>query len=223
MTASVLPQSERVRELLGLIEQDRAAMLKLGMSVFGTAGSAIFPLDLVASGAVKRNISVARAFSMMVESWNLVCARALLRIHIDTALRFSAAWLVDKPHEFATAVAKGERIDKLKAKDGQRLTDAYLVQIRSNEHPWLPDVYKNLSGYVHFSGSHIYDSVATVDMDEATFSLEVSDTDTKFPESSWIEVMECFREATAMLAKFLHRYAVTKRITPEELRKAREK
>src|SRR6266702_2099317 len=131
-------------------------MLKLGMSVFGSAGAPMFPFDLLSFGAVKRNIGTARAFQMMIESWNMVCARSLLRIHIDTSLRFSAAWLVDEPHEFAMRVLKGERIDKMKDKDGRRLTDAHLVSVHAAEHPWLLDVYKSLSGYVHFSGSHIY-------------------------------------------------------------------
>ncbi|HVS27396.1 MAG TPA: hypothetical protein VHE58_08905 [Burkholderiales bacterium] len=196
-------------------------MLKLGVGVFGTAGAPMFPLDLMAFGAVKRNISTARAFHMMIESWNMVCARSLLRIHIDTSLRFSAAWLVEKPHEFATHVLKGERIDKMKDKDGKRLSDAHLVEVRSPEYPWLPAVYKNLSGYVHFSGSHIYDSVANVGDEDNTISFEVSDTDLKFPEFSWVEILECFREATAILAKFLHGYVLTKQLSPAELEAAR--
>lgn len=196
-------------------------MLKLGIAVVGSAGSPMFPLDLMAFGSVKRSISTASAFRMMIESWNMVCARSLLRIHIDTALRFSAAWLVEKPHEFATCVLKGERIDKMKDKAGRRLSDAHLVEVHAPEYPWLPAVYKSLSGYVHFSGSHIYDSVATVADQDHTISFEIGDADLKFPESSWIEVLDCFREATGMLAEYLHGYALTKRLSPAELEEAK--
>ena len=181
----------------------------------------MFPFDLLSFGAVKRNIGTARAFQMMIESWNMVCARSLLRIHIDTSLRFSAAWLVDEPHEFAMRVLKGERIDKMKDKDGRRLTDAHLVSVHTAEHPWLPDVYKSLSGYVHFSGSHIYDSVASVGDQDRTVSLEVSDVDLKFPEFSWIEVLDCFRETTSILARYLRGYAETKKLSPAELEEAK--
>jgi len=198
-------------------------MLKLGTGVFGTAGAPMFPLDLMAFGAVKRNISTSSGFHMMIESWNMGCARSLLRIHIDTSLRFSAAWLVDKPHEFATQVLdpKGKRIDQMKDKDGERLSDARLVEVRAPEYPWLPAVYKNLSGYIHFSRGHIHDSVASIGTADNTISFEVSETDLKFPELSWVEILECFREATAMLAKFLHGYAITKQLSPSELEAAK--
>ena len=214
--------TDRVISLLAQVSDDRDAMLKIGTDVFGTAGAPMFPLDLMAFGAVKRNISTASGINMMVESWNMGCARSLLRIHIDTSLRFSAAWLVDKPHEFATQVLKGERIDKMKDKDGKSLFDARLVEVRAPEYPWLPAVYMNLSGYVHFSGAHIYDSVASIGTDDNTISFEVSGTDLKFPESSWVEILECCREATAMLAKFLHGYAITKQLSPTELEAAKK-
>ena len=92
-----------------------------------------------------------------------------------------------------------------------------LVNLRSAEYPWLPAVYKNLSGYVHFSGSHIYDSVANLGEEEKTITFEASATDLNFPESSWVEILEYFREATAMLGKFLHGYWLTKQLSASEL------
>lgn len=92
----------------------------------------------------------------------------------------------------------------MKDRDGKRLSDAFLVKVCSTEYPWLPAVYENLSGYIHFSGPHIFDSVVNVGNKDNAVSFEVSDTDLKFPKFSWVEIFECFREATEMLAKFLH-------------------
>ena len=222
MTSPLHRHTDSVSSLLTQINVERESMLKLGIGVFGNKGAPMFPLDFMAFGAIKRNISTASAFCQTVESWNMVCARSLLRIHIDTSLRFSAAWLVEKPHEFATNILKGERIDKMKDKHGKQLSDAHLVNEHSSDYPWLPTVYKNLSGYVHFSGSHIYDSVADVDDGDNTISFEISEKDLKFPESSWIEILECFREANAMLAKFLHGYIITKQLSQEELETLRD-
>ena len=91
----------------------------------------------------------------------------------------------------------------------------------ASEYPWLPAVYKNLSGYVHLSGSHIYDSIQRVDINDRTISLEVADMDLKFPEFSWVEVLDCFREATSIFARYLHGYAATKKLSPAELEEAR--
>jgi hypothetical protein len=208
--------TDKIKLRLACLEVDSDAMLELWKAIIGPAGSPMFPLDLLASAAVKRNISAASALKLLINSWNMACARSLLRTHIDTALRFSAAWLVDEPHTLATLVMEGARLDKMKDRSGERLTDARLVQTRQNEYPWLPAVYKNLSGYVHFSDAHLMDAVQSV-ADNGEIEILVSDRDLKFPESSWIEVIDCFRHATAMLAKLLQGYAAAKRLSSEQL------
>lgn len=202
--------------LLSAVDQDCQALLKQGLSLMGKSGDPFLPMDLLALGALKRSISTAAAMVMMVEARNMVCARTLLRTHIDTSLRFSAAWLVEKPDELATEVLRGERIDRKKGRDGKKLTDAHLVATHTSEHPWLPAVYSNLSGYVHFSGSHIIDSVSTL-KDEGRIRFAVTAEDPDLPETSWMEVLECFREATAILTKYLHGYRMTKSMSPEQL------
>jgi hypothetical protein len=212
-------------DTLALIEAlaaDRDAMTKLGMAVLGSDGTPFFPLDFMAIAAVKRNVSISKALAMMVEAWNMVGARALLRIHIDTSLRFSAAWLVQDPHDFASKVVAGQRIDTMQDRDGKKLRDAHLVAVRSEDYPWLERVYGNLSGYVHFSGAHIYDTVTDLDDDTLTIQFLVSESDLKFPEFSWNEVLECSREANGMLAHFLRGYGATKRMSPDALAAARK-
>lgn len=221
MSSTPPSQSPRVIELLAALERDRKAMLKLGVAMTGGRDAPMFPLDFMTFGAVKRNLSLTAAMRSMVESWNMVCSRALLRLHIDTSLRYSAAWMVAKPHEFAAQVLGGERIDRMKDREGKRLTDAHLVAVRSADYPWLPAVYERLSGYVHFSGSHIFDSIGSLNDESRTVQFEITDTDLKFPEASWVEVLECFRDATEMLAKYLHGYTATKQMSPTELEAAR--
>lgn len=216
MTETVLHPAE-VRERIDLLRCDREPMLQIGKELFGEPGSSFFPLDLLAYGALKRNLSTSAAIVLLVEAFNLQSARALLRIHIDTALRFAAAWFVEKPHDFAAAVHGGTRIDKMKDRDGKRLTDARLVELLSPDHPWLPAVYKNLSGYVHFSGSHVSGSIASFNEDTHEVSFHIGETDRHFPPFSWIEVIDCTRNATDILARYLHGYIRTKAMPPEEL------
>jgi hypothetical protein len=209
------PNGDAITELVALVEADAGSMLQLGKHLFTGRGSHFFPLDFLALAAIKRNLSIGTSIATMVNAKNMVSARALLRIHIDTALRFSAAWLVQEPHEFASKVMAGTRIDKLKGSDGKFLTDAHLVKKRSGDHPWLPDVYESLSGYVHFSASHVFDTIHSLEGN--AISWEIARTDDKFPDSSWIEILECTREANGMLAKYVYGYAVTKRLSPEQL------
>ena len=195
-------------------------MLKLGKQLFGAKGAEIYPLDLLAYAAIKRNIATAEAMSIIIATWNMTSARTLLRVHIDTSLRFSAAWLVDKPHDFASKVIAGERIDKLKDKEGHYLRDAHLVQVRSTDYPWLPDVYQRLSGYVHFSGAHFYDTVESIH--DGSISFDIRATDYKYPESSWLEVLDCFSEASSILGWYLRGYIETKSLSPDELARRKQ-
>lgn len=212
--------TDPVQAALQRLDSDRQKMLVTWKAMIGGDGAPMFPLDLLASGAVKRALSASAAMKLLVESWNMVSARSLLRTHLDTSLRFSAAWLVNNPHEFATLVISGKPINKQKDREGERLTDARLVQVRSKDYSWLPAVYDNLCGYVHFSASHLCDAVESV-REDGTVDLLISDTDLNFPESSWLEVIDCFREGSAMLMKFLDGYAITKRLTREQLDEGR--
>lgn len=215
------PQSSAVESLLAQLETDAEQMRELMLRLVVPQGSPMFPLDFLAFAAVKRHASTSSAFICMVRSWNMGVARALLRTHLDTSLRFSAAWHVSEPHSFATAVLGGARIDKLKTKTGARLTDSHLVDLQKEGYPWLPIVYERLSGYVHFSGSHIFDSIEQLDEDGRSLQFLVSDQDLNFPEFSWLEILECFRSATSILEHYLEGWGATKQLPESELRALR--
>jgi hypothetical protein len=213
--------SSSVQSLLAKLSDDRAAILTLCKDIAGNGK--MFELDFLAFAAAKRAICAASAFQAVIETWNMSSARTMLRSHIDTALRFSAAWMVDEPHKFAADVIAGGRIDKMKDRNGFHFRDAYLIKVHTEAYPWLPTVYTNLSGYIHFSSAHVRDLIEVVDDENERVSFLISDADRKFPESSWIEMLECFRETSAMLAEFLQGYAMTKNLTPAELEEGRKK
>jgi hypothetical protein len=172
---------------------------------------AFFPVDMVAMGAVKRCASQSYGLRLFVEGWNLLCARALLRMQIDTALRFSALWLVNKPHDVAREILRGERLDKMKDRDGKRLTDAYLITKLAPDQPWLPEVYERTSGYIHFSGAHLFSPIAEVRNESREVEYIIGETDTNYPESSWVEVVNCFNQATDIFMHYLAGWVRTKR------------
>ena len=140
----------------------------------------------------------------------MVCARSLLRIQIDTALRFHAVYLVDNPHDFCMQILDGKQINHQKDSEGNKLNDAYLVKKLSSEYPWLTTVYKNLSGYIHLSDKHLFIPVQSVDHDNRSIQFSINDQDTKYPESSWEEVIGCFNESTDIFIKDLEGWIYTK-------------
>jgi hypothetical protein len=71
----------------------------------------------------------------MIESFNILCAGAILRLQLDTALRFHAAYLYPNANDFAMEVAKGVEVRKLQDRDKQLMHDAYLVKSLSVDFP----------------------------------------------------------------------------------------
>jgi len=97
---SLVPkQTPNVVRALNETETRYDANQRLWLEMCNADEGAFFPVDMVAIGAVKRCASQRYGLRLLIEGWNLLCARALLRMQIDTALRFSALWLVKAPHD----------------------------------------------------------------------------------------------------------------------------
>lgn len=202
--------SEAINDALTILTKKRDETLDLCLQMLSVANQNMYPVDLLAIGAAKRSLSTSAGFRSLIESFNMICARSVLRMQIDTSLRFSAIWLVDNPHSFANEVISGAHIRKIKDKNGQKMTDAYLVKTLSQKHPWLKKVYENLCGYIHFSEQHLFSSVQSVDDETRSFEFTITGEDSKYPESSWLEVIECFNAATDIFLSYLAGWVVTK-------------
>jgi hypothetical protein len=186
-------------------------------------GRDLYPMDLLANAGGKRAVALLAGFCRMIEDRNLICAGPLLRLQLDTALRFYAAWLVEKPHEFAAKVLGGTRVDKLKDRDGNRLRDSYLVEKLSREDgcQWIPRVYEETSGYVHFSDKHMFSVLSDVDRKTRSLSMTVSAVDCDWPESVYLEAVDAFIAATGLFMKYLHGWGFTKQ-NPDQVARLRK-
>jgi hypothetical protein len=87
---------------------------------------------------------------------NYISAASLVRLQLDSAVRFTALWLVADPEDFAKQVPSGQLINKLKDRDGQRIMDAYLVKKLNERYPGVDQCYEDGCAYVHFSDAHFY-------------------------------------------------------------------
>lgn len=204
----VKEHGDKVKAALEKLSKYQGSLPRLLQEVL-PAGEGLYPLDFVAMAIVKRALSIASAFETLVNDWNMVCARAILRLQVDTAIRFSAFWLSDNPHEMAMEVMRGKRIDKMKDRDGNNMTDAYLVKKLSSEFSWMPKVYETTSGYIHFSEAHIFAPITRVE-NNGIFECLMNSMDEKFPEASWHEIVSCFNNCTEIILSYLEGYKHTK-------------
>lgn len=205
-----LQTSKSLNEAIAKLKATEKELLKLGELMLTVDNGNLFPIDLIAVGAMKRTASNTEGFVRLIEAQNMTCARSLLRVQLDTAMRFSAIWLVEVPHDFAREVINGKHIRNLKDRTGNKMTDRYLAETLSIEFQWVKDVYDNLSGYIHFSAQHLFNAVEKVDDASRTLSLIIGKEDQWYPEWSWIETVDCFTESVIIFFHYLKGWIETK-------------
>jgi hypothetical protein len=103
-------------------------------------------------------LSLIYGFSDLIRGTNFVCAAALVRLQIDNLLRLRAVFLVDDQAAFLQDVLAGKEVRQIRDRFGQKMTDARLQDILQPEYPWLKEIYKNTSAYVHLSEKHFGDA-----------------------------------------------------------------
>jgi hypothetical protein len=206
---------KRLAELRGLTK----TFLDAGLRMSRAYGGALYPMDILATGALNRTLALLSGFARMIEERNLICAGALLRLQVDTALRFYAAFRVTSPHEFATSVLNGVPVSDLKDSEGHRLTDRFLVKSLAPDYHWLPRVYRETSGYVHLSEKHLLAPFSPAPNGESrTLRTQVSAEDKPLPDAVYIEAMDAFAASAAIFYRYLEGWIFTKG-NPEEVQR----
>jgi len=170
----------------------------------------LFALDMLAVAVINRSLSLISGFTTLIKSRNYIGAAHLARPHLDNYLRFCAAWLVKDPHDFAMKIMEGKRIDQLTDQNGKLLKDYYLVEIASKEFPWMKNVYKETSGFVHLSKKHIFTSTKLKDKTDRTIEFRVGKEDQYVQDESKIEAIECMIEITNCVISLLEGWIWTK-------------
>ena len=144
-------------------------------------------------GIARRALAQSVAFRQMIANRNSLVALSIVRMQLDTVLRLYALFWVAEPEDFATKVFNGTPINKLKANDGKLLSDNYLKQRVTKTNEWIPSVYEETSGYIHFSHRHIKAALEVIDRDMGHVQLKIGAQDVGKSISYYGEVLRAFR------------------------------
>lgn len=207
------PHIKSLQESLSQLVPLDMAHLELGRQMFEAFSGALYGMDLLAAGTLNRSKAHMAGFRQLVAAKNLICAGALFRLQLDTALRFHAAFLVEKPHDVALAVLGGKRVRDLKDRDGEKMTDAYLVKKLGQEYDWVSRVYEQTSGYVHLSNTHLMSAMGPTEgssESDGSLTIKIAAEDKPLPSWIYIEAIDAFRAATRIILRYVHGWVVTK-------------
>ncbi|RWH52860.1 MAG: hypothetical protein EOQ82_24840 [Mesorhizobium sp.] len=187
---------------LRLLEQLEEELIRKGARSVG-AGANLSHSDFFIFGALRRTLAQSRGFRDLINSRNFPCAAAILRLQIDTAIRVNALSLIDDVDRACKAVMDGEQFNRLKDRDGTRLSDAHLRKKLAEKHPWISKVYEQTSNFVHLSGRHFEVSIARTDDDTRMAYFQISGHDPDRPEKTYFEAVDTFFEATKLAGMLL--------------------
>jgi len=210
--------SRRLQTRIDKLHDLETRVLGLAVKMLKAYGGAHYPFDEFALGAIKRTLSQLSAFRALIESGNLMCGRAILRMQLDTAMRFAAAHLAHDPHDFAIQVMRGKRVNQIRSASGHKMTDRYLALELAKRHEWFKRVYDTTSGYVHLSEIHIFGAITKIEEQAKEVEWTLTPNDWHMPEESFIEAVDCFSAATSIFLEYLEGWVFTKS-NPELVKK----
>ena len=177
----------------------------------------IYGMDLYAQAVLHRSLMLTSGFCDLIEKNNYTCASPLVRLQLDNALRVFAGTLVDDPHDFALSViTKGERVDKIKDRTGERMRDWYLASKISDLYPWVKHIYDDASGFVHFSHKHFFNSTRLSESGKLEFLMPFEPHDAFTSKDQIDEVVFIFNESTHVVIDLVRNWVFTKRKAAEE-------
>jgi hypothetical protein len=219
MTVTIPKHADRVEALLAKLDDHLVVLNDIAINELNI-NAKLFGLDLLAWAGCKRIHNASAALKLTVRSWNFLASAILLRTHLDTALRFYAAWLVDNPNKFADDFLAGREIRKMTDRYKKQMNDSYLRDRLAEKFPWITEVYTQTSSFIHFSDSHVA-ACFSKGSGDGQLSLSISEFDFDVPEERWTELVECFLNVTKIFHFYLSGWAETKRMTPAQLEAGR--
>lgn len=127
--------------------------------------------DMYFCATVDRSIRLIDGMIPLLKDRNLTCCGGLLRMQMDNCMRTYAAFIAEDPEALFNCVIEGNPINKLKDKNGNKLSDVYLKEQLTKYGPQFATVYGNASGFVHLSEKAFYQTVESVDNDHFCFNI----------------------------------------------------
>jgi hypothetical protein len=91
----------------------------------------------------------------------------------------------------------------MRDRTGERLTDALLRKRLSEQWPWVDQIYKRGSGYVHFSDAHILLTFRSAD-GEASNAFSISEENELVPEHAYAAAADSFLGGTAIFLQYVN-------------------
>lgn len=202
--------TDRLKDRLAFLRTGKDHQFELLKRLFEGDSENLFYVDLVAIGALQRSAALIDGFALLVEHKNALAAAPLLRLQLDSAMRFNACWLVPDSSEVAKALLCDKPLKNLKGLDGNPLTDAYLRKALAERYPWIDELYRKGSGFIHMSVSHLTAAITAIDRDDGRFHMLIG-PGREWRDDEMLDAVNAFIDVTNIIYELCIEYRETRK------------
>jgi hypothetical protein len=198
-----------MRQDLAELKADASRAERAAQSLLAACAGDIFPCDALAVSVITRTLSLIRGFTLLLDSNSFTCAAPLVRLQLDSALRFHGIMTCRDPHTVASKVCGGVSLRRLKHSSGEKMTDLFLRGLLEKANPWLPEVYQLSSGYIHLSEQHfLHLLMQSTPSNGGTRTFAASDEEDYVPEEHRAALVRAFTVATRGVVALVEQWTI---------------
>ena len=158
-----------------------------------------------AASIITRSDSLIKSFELLFDKKIYSTAISLIRLQIDNCLRLFAISLCN-PEHLLTEVEKGVSIRDIKDRDGKKMTDAYLMTELDKILPSFNALYKETSGFIHFSYEHLKLNNQKSEKDGKMYWKTLIGEEFELTETKKMKYLDYMMSATFNLYRLIYSY-----------------
>jgi len=114
----------------------------------------LFPAHILYLAVLGRSLEQLEGFLLLFKEKQYGNCIALLRMQMDSIMRFFGVLNAEDMHDIANRLANGDQLRNLEDKDGKKMRDGYLHKLLDKINPGFSHDYDYACGFVHFSQEH---------------------------------------------------------------------
>ena len=170
-------------------------------------------IDFFIIGVVKRSLDLVDGFILTTSNWNLISAAPIIRMHLDTLLRLNYISKIPpkEADKLIHHIMDGEPLNKFKDSEGKELTDARLLKYAKDVFPWIDNVYKHTSKFIHFSERHMFVSIYSTNNEKRIVNFAIHKGSHNVKEEQITEYYNVFIIITDSIIKFINSWGERKK------------
>lgn len=146
-----------------------------------------------------RTANVLDGITDAIMKWNVIVAGSLLRNLLDTLAVLVFLSEQQYPPEAINALFKDGRLMRRKGMKLKRIPDAEIIEHTKKVYPWAKDVYGETSGFVHFSGKHLFGIVQKISNKDRVITMKVGVGQESWPEEELKNFLEVTNTITCQI------------------------